>query len=280
MSKLTTNRYGKHKVRVLKVNRDEEHHEVCELEADVMLSGDLEASYHSEDNSSIVPTDTVKNTVHVLAHDHLKTSRGAFATVLGEHFLGKYGHLSEVEVELRERRWKRMSLDDGLHPHSFVAEGNGCFYTKGCFSRGKNPEISSGMRDHLIMNTTESGFIGYNQCDFTTLPPTTDRILATRLSAEWSLQDVALPDIETERKVLDATYAVFANNYSPSVQRTLLEIGEAVLEAAAEVKDILLRMPNVHYLGLDLNALGRLDQQSVFLPTDEPHGQIEALVSR
>lgn len=280
MSKLTTNRYGKHKVRVLKVHREGERHEVCELEADVMLSGDLEGSYFSEDNSSIVPTDTVKNTVHVLAHDHLGTGRAAFATVIGEHFLGKYAHLSGVEVELRERRWGRMNLENGAHPHSFVAEGNGSLYSKGRFVRGEEPQISSGVRDHLIMKTTESGFIGYNECEFTTLPPTTDRILATRFSAEWSLQDISVPDVETERKVLDATYKVFAETYSPSVQRTLLEIGEAVLEVATEVKDILLQMPNVHYLGLNLNALGREDQQSVFLPTDEPHGQIEARVSR
>jgi xanthine dehydrogenase accessory factor len=64
---LEANRYGKHRVCVLRVGRASELHEVCELEADVLLAGDLEASYVSPDNSSIVPTDTVKDTVHALA---------------------------------------------------------------------------------------------------------------------------------------------------------------------------------------------------------------------
>ena len=126
MATLESNRYGKFRVRVMKVLRhDDSHHDVCELEADVLLHGELAGSYLSDDNSSVVPTDTVKNTVHVLAHDHLETCRASFAKVIGEHFLGKYPHLSGVEVELRERKWERMSIDDKPHPHAFVHAANG-----------------------------------------------------------------------------------------------------------------------------------------------------------
>ena len=89
MARLVSNRYGKHRVRVLKVLRDRNRHVVCELEVDVLLEGELAASYHSSDNSSIIPTDTVKNTVQVLAHDSLNTCRTSFAVVLGNHFLNE-----------------------------------------------------------------------------------------------------------------------------------------------------------------------------------------------
>lgn len=280
MATLLSNRYGKHRVRVLKVLRDDPQHEVCELEADVLLSGGQEGSFHSSDNSAIVPTDTVKNTVHFLAHDSLGICRTSFAQVIGEHFLSRYEHLTEVFVELKERRWIRMMVGGQAHAHSFVGEGNGVWFTRCEFRRGAEPVLRAGIRDHLVMKTTGSGFTGYNLCDLTTLPPTEDRILATRLSAEWTFVPSATDFSTADAAFLKAAYEVFAQRYSPSVQRTLFEIGEAALLAVPAIEQIELKMPNVHFLGLDLSRLGRPGQTKVFLPTDEPHGQIEAVVAR
>ncbi|KAK9759692.1 hypothetical protein K7432_017039, partial [Basidiobolus ranarum] len=60
--------YGKTKVRVTKVIRHTKNwHDVVELTCQVLLDGKFETSYTEADNSSIVPTDTVKNTIYVLA---------------------------------------------------------------------------------------------------------------------------------------------------------------------------------------------------------------------
>lgn len=280
MATLLSNRFGKHRVRVLKVERGEVEHEVCELEADVLLSGGQEGSFYSSDNSAIVPTDTVKNTIQVLAHDFLGTCRTSFAQVIGDHFFGRYAHLTEVFVELKERRWKRMSIEGGPHPHSFVGEGNGAWFSRCEFRRDQAAVLRAGLRDHLVMKTTGSGFIGYNVCDLTTLPPTEDRILATRMSAEWTFMEGVTDFASVDAAFLGAAYEVFATKYSPSVQRTLFEIGEAALIVAPSLKQVELKMPNVHFLGLDLTRLGRPGQKTVFLPTDEPHGEIEAVVGR
>jgi urate oxidase len=277
---LEANRYGKHRVRVLRVGRESELHEVCELEADVLLAGGLEASYVSPDNSSIMPTDTVKNTVHALAHDHLGTCRTTFARVLGAHFLERYAHLTGIFVELRERRWGRMAVKGELQPHAFVAEENGQWFARSEFHRDQPELLRAGLRDHLIMKTTGSGFEGYHLCDLTTLPPTRDRILATRLSAEWEFEVSVTDPAAVDAAFLKVAYEVFAQTYSPSVQRTLFEVGEAFLKAVSSVRRVELKLPNVHFLGLDLAKVGRPDQTRVFLPTDEPHGQIEAVVGR
>lgn len=281
MATLESNRYGKFRVRVMKVIRhDETHHDVCELEADVLLQGELDGSYLSDDNRSIVPTDTVKNTVHLLAHDHLETCRTSFARVIGEHFLGKYPHLSGAEIELRERRWERMSIGGQPHPHSFVHSANGESFSRGSFSRGGAPLLSSGIRGHLVMKTTRSGFEGYNVCELTTLPSTNDRVFATRLTAEWTFDPSATDYCSADAAILAAAHEIFANTYSPSVQRTLFEIGELALSRVPGISRIELKMPNVHFLGLDLTKLGRPGQKAVLLPTDEPHGQIEAVITR
>ncbi|WP_193212317.1 factor-independent urate hydroxylase [Luteolibacter marinus] len=281
MATLESNRYGKFRVRVMKVIRhDESHHDVCELEADVLLQGDLAGSYLSDDNSSIVPTDTVKNTVHLLAHDHLTTCRTSFANVIGEHFLDTYPHLSGVTVELRERKWERMTIEGSAHPHSFVHAANGEPFSRGIFQRGHEPVLSSGIRGHLVMKTTASSFTGYNVCDLTTLPPATDRVFATRLTAEWTFCDKTAYFPTTDASVLSAVHEIFATTHSPSVQRTLYQIGELALERVPAIRRIDLKMPNVHFLGLDLAKLGRPDQKVVLLPTDEPAGEIEAVIVR
>jgi urate oxidase len=278
---LESNRYGKFRVRVMKVMRhDDSRHDVCELEADVLLHGDLAGSYLSDDNSSIVPTDTVKNTVHVLAHDHLETCRTSFAKVIAEHFLAKYPHLSGVEVELRERKWERMTIDGNPHPHAFVHAANGEPFSRAACFREQALRLSSGIRGHLIVKSTQSGFTGYNVCELTTLPPATDRVFATRLAAEWEFAELTADFAAVDAAFLTTAHEVFATTYSPSVQRTLYQIGELALERVRSISRIELKMPNVHFLGLDLAKLGRPGQSCVLLPTDEPHGEIEAVITR
>jgi urate oxidase len=278
---LESNRYGKFRVRVMKVLRhDDSQHDVCELEADVLLHGELAGSYLSDDNSSVVPTDTVKNTVHLLAHDHLETCRTSFAKIIAEHFLGTYPHLTGVEVELRERKWERMSIGDQPHPHAFVHAANGEPFSRAVLFRGQALRLSSGIRGHLIMKSTQSGFTGYHACEMTTLPPTTDRVFATRLTAEWEFTGLTEGFAVADTAILAVAHEVFATTYSPSVQRTLYQIGELALERVPAISRIELKMPNVHFLGLDLARLGRPGQSCVLLPTDEPHGEIEAVIAR
>lgn len=279
MAKVVSNQYGKCRVRLLKVMKGKTH-KVCELEADVLLRGDLGGSYLSDDNSSIVPTDTIKNTVHALAHDYLGTCRVSFAKIVGSHFLEKYPHLDGVSVELRERRWKRMEIGGEAHPHSFSEEANGTWFCRGEFDRDEDPVLSAGVMEHLVMKTTGSAFKGFNTCELTTLPPTEDRILSTRMTLEWFYDLDADEYRSADDDALKIAYQVFAETDSPSVQRTLYQIGEAVLDALPKISQIALNLPNVHFLPMDLTKLSRPNNTTLFLPTDEPHGEIEALVTR
>ncbi|MEM9079259.1 MAG: factor-independent urate hydroxylase [Verrucomicrobiota bacterium] len=281
MAKLEHNTYGKHRVRVMRFHRrDSGVHEVLEITADVLLEGDLAGSYLSDDNSSIVPTDTVKNTVTVLANDYEGTCRTEFAQVVGRHFLETYEHITGVNLEIRERRWDRMTIDGEAHPHSFTHAANGVWFAKGSFKKSGTTKLTAGIRDHLVMKTTGSGFVGYNECELTTLPPTEDRFFSTYLAAEWEFgKAVSEGFSEVDELALAAAHRVFATTYSPSVQRTLFETGEAILEVAPKIERVSLTMPNVHFLPIDLTKLGR-SEAKVVLPTDEPHGQIVATVGR
>ena len=64
---LAANNYGKSRVRVLKVTRHPDRHDIAELTVNVQFEGDFDAVHFSGDNSTVLPTDTMKNTVNALA---------------------------------------------------------------------------------------------------------------------------------------------------------------------------------------------------------------------
>src|SRR3979411_1395680 len=119
MPKLVAHRYGKAGVRVLKVLRDGAVHRVKEMEVAALLDGDFASSYTSGDNSKVVPTDTIKNTINVLAKQHLGDEIERFAVLLGDHFLKKYSQMRQAKIDISERDWQRMEIDNKPHPHSF-----------------------------------------------------------------------------------------------------------------------------------------------------------------
>ena len=274
-------RYGKANVRLLRVHRGETRHEVREVRVTVTLDGDFARAYTAADNRAVVPTDTIRNLVNVLALEHLEAANEPFALAVAQRFLDRYQQVSEARVEVEESAWSRLRIDGQPQQHSFVRAEGGTSFAQVTVTRSSR-EVRAGIRDCTIMKTTESGFVDYLQDEYTTLAPTTDRILATRLCATWRFADAALPADCTA--VADAIRAallrVFATTYSYSVQDTLYRMGEAALAAAPAIIEITLEMPNLHYLPLDLSAFGRNAAGHLFLPTDEPSGQIEATLRR
>jgi len=73
---------------------------------------------------------------------------------------------------------------------------------------------------------------------------------------------------------------VFAKNFSPSVQVTLFQMGERALKVAPEISQVHIAMPNKHCLLINLKPFGLENKNELFVPTDEPHGQIEGTVAR
>jgi urate oxidase len=279
MVRLAAQRYGKSRVRVLKVLRDGPTHTIKELTVKVALEGDFEASYSAADNSCVVPTDTMKNIVNVLAHEHLGLENEPFALRLAEHFLDRYTQAKRVSIDVDERVWNRMQVGETPHAHSFVQAEGGRPFTRLIASEAER-ELASGIADLLILKSTGSGFEAYSKCEFTTLAETRDRILATALRASWVWKSAPPSYLAANAGIVKAMLVPFAINYSPSVQATLFEMGTAALEACPDIAQITLTMPNLHCLPIDLAPFGRQNRNELFVPTDEPHGHIEATIAR
>ena len=277
--KLIHHNYGKARVRVLKVTRAGATHSIKELEVAVSLQGDFNASYTKADNRLVVATDSMKNTVSVFAKERLGAENEAFGLALGAHFLKKYPQVTRAEIALSERCWERISAGGKPHSHAF-AQGNAArFISKINCSRKENT-IESGVEDLTILKTTGSGFEDFVRDEFTTLEETDDRILATELKAVWTYEKKPRSYSATNQKILNAMLRVFANRYSASAQATLFEMGEAALKTAPEISKITIAMPNKHCLLINLAPFGLENKNELFVPTDEPHGQIEGTVGR
>ena len=102
------NRYGKASVRLVKVRRAADPHEIVDLTIDVALEGAFETVYTDGDNSPCLPTDTMKNTVYAFARRDPITHVETFASALAEHFSGKPG-VSLTRIQAAEHPWTRLA---------------------------------------------------------------------------------------------------------------------------------------------------------------------------
>ncbi len=278
-AKLLDHQYGKSRVRILKVFREGKRHTVKELDVSIRLSGDFESSYTEGDNSRVILTDTMKNTVNVLAKDALGHETERFGITLARHFLDRYSQVARASVKIWERRWERLIVDGAPHAHAFT-QGKQSRLTVQVASSSDSTAVQSGIEDLLILKSTGSSFKDYPKDEFTSLPETEDRIFATSLAATWTWTGEPADYQAADDAISEALIAPFALNHSLSVQATLFQMGEAALGACAEIGQIHLAMPNKHYLPIDLSRFGRENRNEIFLPTDEPSGQIEATLTR
>jgi urate oxidase len=277
MSDLTWNRYGKSRIRLVKVRRARDPHELVDLTLDVQLEGAFEAVYVDGDNALCLATDTMKNTVYALARQDPIEHAEAFALRLADHFLAKPA-VSRVRISVVEQPWGRLSSGGQPHPHAFVQAGAE-HWTAVVTRDAAGSEIVSGLANLVVLKTTDSAFAGFPRDEFTTLPDTGDRVMATSITAAWTYAP-GPTDFSARAQVRRALVETFAAHHSRSVQHTLYAMGEAALAACAAVTSITLTLPNRHHLLVDLQPFGLDNPNEIFVATDQPFGLIEATIRR
>lgn len=276
---LGQNNYGKSENRVFKVRRDAERHEIWDLDVRVALEGDFDAAHYEGDNSGLLATDTMRNTVYALAKDHLTGSIEEFGLKLVDHFLKAGPTVTSCWVEITQFLWDRIEVNGQPHEHSFVRQ-RGERKAKVSGDEGGTRRVEAGIGDVYVLKTTESGWEGFLRERFTTLPDTNDRILATIVTAKWVYNTTDADFDRLWQGVMDQSLATFTDHYSPSAQNTLWRMGEAVLQKFPEVEKIWYSLPNVHHIKYDLERFGMENENEVFHATQDPYGQIEGWVER
>ena len=269
---LGPNRYGKAETRLVRVVRDGDTHGLADLNVSIALSGDLAATHHTGDNSGVLPTDTMKNTVYAFAKQHGVGEPEDFALRLARHFVSTQSQVHQARVAIESYGWER------LGPHSFQRQGG---YVRTCaVTVGEQIQVVSGINGLVLLNSTASEFHGFARDRYTTLPETTDRILATAVDARWRHTSDRGDWGGSFAAARDALISAFVNTYSHSLQQTLLAMGTLVLAARPEIAEIRLALPNKHHYLVDLSPFDLSNDNEVFIAGDRPYGLIEGTVTR
>ena len=276
---LSSTSYGKSRIRLVQVSRRGDRHDIRDLTVAIAFEGDYDTSYTDGDNRDVLPTDTMKNTVYALAARDGAGEPEGFGILLGRHFLGRNPKLSRVNVELIDHGWSHIADGAREHGQAFVRRGPEARTARVVTDRN-GVSVAAGVTDLIIMKTSRSAFAGFPRDEFTTLPETTDRLLATALTATWMYRDADVEFGPMFRTVRAALLDTFAMHDSLSVQHTLYAMGDVVLNTIDAVDSISLEMPNRHHLPVDLTRFGMENRNEIFVATEEPHGLIKATLSR
>ena len=275
MAVILSNTYGKTRVRLTHVDRSRIPHDLRELSVNILLEGAFAAAYIEGDNASVLPTDTMKNTVYVLARQLSWDSIEIFAHGIAQHFLDRLPHVSAVQIDIEQVPWQVI----GQHHAAFAQSGNERRLAHLRATRA-GIELSSGIKGLQILKTADSRFSGFLKDELTTLAETHDRLFATILEAKWRYLRADLPFNDCHQRIRDALLDCFAGHQSFSVQHTLYAMGKAVMDQFEMLGEIHLAMPNKHCLLVDLSRFSLDNPNQVFVPIDEPSGYIEARIVR
>lgn len=292
---LGRNQYGKAETHVVRVTRGDGSvpHELTDLTVSVALSGNFAATHRTGDNTDVLTTDAMKNTVFAFATEDVVREPEAFGLRLARHFVDETPAVTRARVTVSEAPWARLEHGGSPHPHAFVREGGhrrtACVTydasrdddgTRAGTYDGGRVWVVSGVADLVVLKTTDSQFHGFRTDEFTTLAPTTDRVLATEVAAQWWHTDLDVDWRASHRAATAALLDAFAGHHSRSLQHTLYVMGEAVVDSCPGIAEVRLSLPNRHHFLVDLAPFGRTNDHEVFHAADRPYGLIEGTVRR
>ena len=274
------NRYGKARIRLVKVDRMADRHVVRDLTVRIGLEGDFAEAHVSGENAEVIATDTMKNTVYAMAKDGLTGSIEAFGTLLAGHFL-LHRQVHRATVWIEEHAWSPILTEGTPAPDAFIRD---CSFTRTAVvaAVASGLTVEAGVEDLTVMKTGKSAFAGFPRDRYTTLADTDDRIMATKITATWRFRadQVDVDHDATFARVLATLLTTFAEHTSLSVQHSIWVIGRAILEVEPTLDEIRFALPNLHHWTADLSPFGIDNDRQIFVSTTEPHGLIEATVRR
>ena len=271
--------YGKSRIRLVQVSRHGDRHDLRDLTVAIRFEGEYDESYTAGDNTAVLPTDTMKNTVYALAAQQPVQEPETLGLALSRRFLDRNPRLRRVRIDVTEHPWNRIALGGREQGQAFVRPGSET-RSAAVQSDGQRWTTGAGVRKLIILKSSRSAFAGFLRDEYTTLLDTQDRLLATSLRATWRYRNQDVDFGPSWRAIRRTLLEAFAEHDSKSVQHTLYAMGQAVLESAAEVIAIRLVMPNKHHLPVDLSRFGLENRNEIFVATDEPYGLIEATLVR
>ncbi len=279
--KLGHNQYGKAETRVVRVYRDSDPHEIVDYNVSIAHTGDFGDVHLEGDNSKCLTTDATKNTVNAFAKEYGEAARQpeTFGLTLARHFVDDVDQITGCRVKIEMYPWTRLEHAGKPHPHAFRRDGSFVRTVTATAEVGRD-WVVSGVKDMVLLKTTDSEFFDFYEDRYTTLAPTHDRVMATAMTAQWWHTDRPTDWQKSYDDTLATLSDVFAGHHSLALQQTLYDMGVEVLNTQSGIGEIRMSLPNKHHFVVDLSPYGLQNDNEVFHADDRPYGLIEGTVSR
>lgn len=283
MSRVVSAHYGKARIPVMKIDRSGEQHRLFQAVIGVDVEGErMVDAYTRGDNAAIVATDTMKNFVYALLFEYPISSLEDLARHIGREHLRQFPTLARATVTVEQVAWERLHTDGAAAASdriSFLRRGGEQDNARATCRRDE-VRLEAGFTGLTLLKTTDSAFSGYQIDEYTTLPYTEDRVLATNATVDWTVREGGLDYASIRERVKAITIERFARFVSRSVQELAHEIGRTVLAECQDVLEISLNLPNLHCNLLDLSRFGRRNEDTIYVPTEAPHGDLYVTLAR
>ncbi len=272
--------YGKQSVPVFKVIKNESKHTIIDMEVEVILEGDISESWITGTNHQILPTETQKNTCYAIALTTDFDCIEDYGIALGNDIIERHSHITKATISISSRQWNTIQIDNEEHNHAFIRNTEPNRKECICIIEKTNSSITSGIKDLILLKTTQSGFTGYIQDKYTNLQPVgknevhSNRLFCTKLESYWDwLCKPSNGYNEANHQILDILIKEFSGpanegKFSKSLQETAYQMAKTVLTTFENLKSINIITPNVHFYAYPLEQFGLNNPNIVFQSTD------------
>lgn len=273
--------YGQSGIEFLLVDRSLPRHRVRRCRVDVQLEMDHSEVYRDGDNTRLIPTSSITNSVLAIGERHTGAEPETFALALAERFLAM-GHpprAADVSVSCAELDplaagpaqpgARHFGPSAGPRDHAHVT-----------LPRDGEPTVRGGLRDIGLFVTGGATFTGFARDAYTTTQTFTDRVFAARLDLTWQHADRDVDHRACRLRAARAVTEAFTGHTSRSSQHTFYQLGASVLDACPEIAHVRVEGAHLTRALVDLSPFGIDNGGRVYTVADDQQSTVAVDVHR
>ena len=265
MAHIHSTTYGETRLRLLRVLRRGDRHDPKDVTVSLRLEG-----------GDALPAEPLKNVVYRVARVQTFPEVEMFALAVADAILKQVPQVTLARVDASEHVWMRLEAGGKAQGQAF-APGSGERRSASITSNGDRVSVTAGIENLVVMRT--AGFRSGQ-----TAPAATDAhtegvqpFLVAGLSAKWSYASGEIAFATFRQGVRAAILETFVWHASHSLQRTLSNIADVILETYAEIGSVALTAEERPYRPADLLAA---ESDQLYVAREEPLGVVEVTVER
>lgn len=279
MTVLSSHSYGASHIRLLRITRRGDRHDLRDLVIGVDVEGEVEDAFVKGDNELLLPADSLRNTVHAITRDESLADIEQIGLALAANFMEHQPQFTRVRITLSEQPWTRLPVNGRAQGQAFTT-ANSERRTATVTSNGSQVSVVAGLEDFTMMKTAGAAFEGYLADQYTTLAATPERVLSVATEARWTYLHEEVAYAPTWQGVRQLLVEAFVKQHSHSAEHTAHAMADVVLSSYADIGDVTVRLRQRSLPLVELAAFGLDNPRVLFRPEEAPELTAEVTLSR